>query len=86
MQALGKTPGLSNASHYAVHKTDLRDVTQNTLFHVDRLTDRGIDLSHRQGKPSKYLSPNDLCELNYTQGLGLHQPKKLATFSIACVG
>ena len=68
------------------HKTDLRDVTQNTLFHVDRLTDRGVDLSHRQGKPSKYLSPNDLCELNYTQGLGLHQPKKLATFSIACVG
>jgi len=56
---------------------------QNTFFRVDTLTDRGVDLSHRQGKPGKaltdrrdgpgeYLSPNDLCELNYTRGQCLH--------------
>jgi len=44
-----------------------------------------LSLSHRQGKPGQaltdrrdgpgeYLSPNDLCELNYTRGFGLHLP------------
>ena len=35
------------------YKIDLRDVTQNTLFRVDTLTDRGVDLSRRQGKPGQ---------------------------------
>jgi hypothetical protein len=30
--------------------------------------------------PGEYLSPNDVCELNYTRGQGLHLAEKVGNF------
>ena len=55
------------------------DVTQNTLFRVDRLTDVLLSYSHRQGPNGPPRRPGArtlvrmmFCELNYTQGQCLH--------------